>query len=440
MHHSLPLDPTFSDAIAATGLRLGLVDPGDEVAGAAWVRADLRGFHADDVEHSDAVDQLRAFAERRMTGVYDDGAATPDIPVATVSSWVTSLSLPGADAPGSASIDAWAISSVTVSPTHRRRGVARALLEGELRTAVAGGLPLAALTVSEATIYRRFGFACAALAADLAIDTRRAKWTGPTARGRVQFVERAALRAQVDDIERRARRGIPGEVDRWDRRWDSFFGLTPETKKELEGLRSVRYDDEHGVAQGFALYKLKADDHDYSAHTVTVTEFVAVTDDAYAGLWRFLLELDLVTEVRASLRSVDEPLRWMIADARALRTTAISDHLWLRVLDVVATLSARHYSAPGSVAFDVTDELGYAGGRYVLTVGPDGVGAVVRSDDAAAEASVALDVAELGALLLGGISAVTLRAAGRIHTTTDAATLVDRIFHSPVPPRLGIWF
>ncbi len=441
MHHSLPLDPTFASAIADTGLRLALVDPGDEAGGLAWVRADLRGFHADDVDREGALDYLRAFAERRMTGVYDDAAASPEVPVATVSSWVTSLTVPGSiEHPGDASIDAWAISSVTVSPTHRRRGIARALLEGELRTAASAGLPLAALTASEATIYRRFGFACAALVADMTIDTRRAKWTGPAARGRVQFVERATLRAQADDIEQRARRNIPGEVARWGRRWDEFFGLTPDTEKESKGLRAVRYDDENGEPQGFALYKLKEHESDFSAHTVTVTEFVAVTDDAYAGLWRYLLELDLVTEVRASLRSVDEPLRWMIADARALRETLVSDHLWLRVLDVPATLTARRYAAADSVAFDVTDDLGYAAGRYVLSTDAAGSPTCIRSEDAPADAEVHLNVTEVGALLLGGVSAVTLRAAGRLTATPDAATLVDRLFHSPVPPRLGIWF
>ncbi|MDH6180048.1 putative acetyltransferase [Microbacteriaceae bacterium SG_E_30_P1] len=438
MHHSLPLDPTSAAAIADAGLRYALVDPGDEAGGVAWVRADVRGFHADDVDHKDAVDNLRAFTDRRMTGVYDDTAASPEIPVATVSSWVTSLTTPGTPEQ-TQTMDAWAISSVTVSPTHRRRGIARALLEGELRTAVAGGLPLAALTVSEATIYRRFGFACAVLVADWSIDTRRAKWTGPAARGRVQFVERAALRAQADDIERRARRSIPGEVDRWGRRWDEFFGLTPDTEKESKGLRAVRYDDENGEPQGFALFKLKEHESDFSAHTVVVTEFVAVTDDAYAGLWRFLLELDLVTEVRASLRSVDEPLRWMVADARAVRKTAESDHLWLRVLDVPATLTSRRYAAPGSIAFDVRDALGFAAGRFVLSTDASGAAACTASD-APADAEVSLDIAELGALFLGGISAATLRAAGRLTATPDAAAAIDRLFLSPTPPRLGIWF
>ncbi|MGO8609645.1 GNAT family N-acetyltransferase, partial [Rhizobium johnstonii] len=77
------------------------------------------------------------------------------------------MSLPGATVP------ACAISSVTVAPTHRRRGLLRQLMAGELRTAASVGFPLAALTVSESSIYGRFGFGAAVAAAEWEIDVRR---------------------------------------------------------------------------------------------------------------------------------------------------------------------------------------------------------------------------------------------------------------------------
>jgi predicted acetyltransferase len=54
---------------------------------------------------------------------------------------------------------------------------------GELRTAAELGVPIAALTVSESTIYGRFGFASAAQAAHWEIDTRHVRWAGPTPAG-----------------------------------------------------------------------------------------------------------------------------------------------------------------------------------------------------------------------------------------------------------------
>ncbi|MFP3813618.1 GNAT family N-acetyltransferase, partial [Bacillus sp. SIMBA_005] len=84
------------------------------------------------------------------------GAPASAFPVATTNAWVTPLTIPGGG-----ELDMWAISMVTVAATHRRRGIARSLLEGELRAAVSAGVPMAGLTVSEATIYGRYGFGSA---------------------------------------------------------------------------------------------------------------------------------------------------------------------------------------------------------------------------------------------------------------------------------------
>ena len=78
----------------------------------------------------------------------------PDAPVATIASWIGELTVPGGRG-----IPSCAISAVTVAPTHRRRGIARAMLEGELGAALDAGAPIAMLTVSESTLYGRYGFA-----------------------------------------------------------------------------------------------------------------------------------------------------------------------------------------------------------------------------------------------------------------------------------------
>ena len=149
---ALPADPTSTEALAGRGLRMAAVDHTDDEAVRAWVEADARGFH-DGAPTDEFFAELRGdFADQRTVGVYDDTLADSRIPIATVAGWDAPVSLPGGEAP------AWAISAVTVAPTHRRRGVARAMLEGELRTAASEGLPLAVLTVTEATIYGRYGF------------------------------------------------------------------------------------------------------------------------------------------------------------------------------------------------------------------------------------------------------------------------------------------
>ena len=58
------------------------------------------------------------------------------------------------------------ITDVTTSATHRRRGLLRRLIEDDLDDAVAQGVPVAALTASEATIYGRWGFGAGDLRPD----------------------------------------------------------------------------------------------------------------------------------------------------------------------------------------------------------------------------------------------------------------------------------
>src|SRR5690606_17568685 len=105
------------------------------------------------------------------------------------------------------------------APTHRRRGIARQLLEAELRTASGLGLPLAMLTVSEATIYGRYGFGPAAMAADWRIDTARVRWTGPASPGRLELIGAEEAIALVEPLWGRVRLLSPGQIAVWPLRW-----------------------------------------------------------------------------------------------------------------------------------------------------------------------------------------------------------------------------
>jgi predicted acetyltransferase len=58
---------------------------------------------------------------------------------------------------------------VGVAPTHRRRGVLRAMMRAHLDDIHERGEPIAALWASEETIYGRFGYGPAAFAGEVAI-------------------------------------------------------------------------------------------------------------------------------------------------------------------------------------------------------------------------------------------------------------------------------
>ncbi|HEV7948660.1 MAG TPA: GNAT family N-acetyltransferase [Glaciihabitans sp.] len=433
-----PVDPESADRLARSGLTMGLVDSTDTAAFALWLQAESRGFHGARMSDKSIKEQVEGLADRRTTGVWDATAADPESPVSTVSSWPAPLTIPGRR-----DIAAWAISAVTVSPTHRRRGVARAMLEAELRTANRLGVPLAILTVSEATIYSRYGFAPTAMTVDLKIDTRRASWSGPEASGRLHFVDMQQLRSDGRELLERVRLETPGEVGIGDYLWERLLGQVGDEKDTAKSLRAVRYDDADGTPAGFAIYSVTETDSEAFTHTAEVKYLVAATDDAYAGLWRYFIEMDLVTTVSAPLRSTDEAVVWQVSDFRAANKTLERDHLWARILNVPVALAARQYSAAGTIVLDITDPLGFTEGRVRLDIADDGSAEVTEHDGDIPEgaAGLSLTVNELGALYLGGVSSRSLLRAGRVTELTPSATdVVDASFRSPVAPLLSYWF
>ncbi|MHC2999488.1 acetyltransferase [Microbacterium sp. HJ5] len=428
-----PVNEASRARLAGNGLDYRVV-PVDGEGFAPWLQVVARGFQ--DGERSD--EQVAASRERsgyrRVTGVYDPSAPMAESPVATIASWIGQLTVPGG-----AALPSCAISAVTVAPTHRRRGIARAMLEGELGAAVSSGAPLAMLTVSESTLYGRYGFAPAAASASWRIETKRATWIGPRPEGRVDFIPRERLRELAPALHERVRLRDAGEIDVPGSHWDGFAGTSPTAEKAGE-KRAVQYADATGEVRGLAIYSVKENHDDFTKASVRVGYLLAENDDAYAALWRFLLELDLVAEVTADELSVDEPLRWMIADQRAARVT-IRDHQYVRILDVVTALEARRFGAPGVLALDVADVLGHASGRYVLSVDADGRGTVSDWGDGGAPegaVEVALGIEELSAAYLGGVSLATLAAAGRVRSTDASAAARVLAWHTA--PRLSIWY
>jgi predicted acetyltransferase len=429
-----PIDQASAASLSTNGLRLALVDTSDSAGFETWLRADYRGFHGPEASAETIAHYVTGLADRRTTGVWDDSTLDPTMPVATVSSWTVDMTVPGRR-----TVEAWAISSVTVAPTHRRTGIARALLEGELRTAHRRGIPMATLTVSESTIYGRFGFAPAAFAANLDIDTKRAKWTGPTPSGRVNFISTARFRTEVAAMHERVRLDSPGQIPAWDLRWDQLAGLADDDKSKGADLRSVRYDDADGQPRGVALYRVSENEGDFTEHTLTLLHLSHETDDAYHALWRFLLEMDLVRSLKAQHRSVDEPVVWSLSDRRGV-SQSTWDHLWLRILDVPAALEARTYAREARCVLRVHDDLGFASGSYLLEVDAAGIAHVTPGSDADDGSAVVLPVTSLSALYLGGVSASTLAAAGLLAGSPESISILDSVFHSTRAPWLSIWF
>lgn len=165
-----------------------------------------------------------------------------------------------------------------------------------------------------------------------------------------------------------------------------------------------------------------------------VEDFFAPTAEAYLGLLRFLLGLDLVDRVQFWMLPLGDPLPWLLADRRAVRVTTVHDETWLRVVDARAALAARGYCGDETLTVAVNDPLlqdnsvclRIAGGGVAVTDGP---------------ADVDVDVEGLAAVLLGGTTWRDLAVAGLARARDPGALAVaDRLFAVPEAPHAGFFF
>lgn len=121
----------------------------------------------------------------------------------------------------------------------------------------------------------------------------------------------------------------------------------------------------------------------------------------------------------------------MLANSRGL-TGWQYDGMWLRPIDIAATLAGRTYATEGALTIGVVDErLPGNTGNWVLEGGPDGA-QCRRTDD---EPDVRVDVADLGGAYLGNLKLARLLRAGRAEErTSGAAARADLMFTTDPAP------
>ena len=143
--------------------------------------------------------------------------------------------------------------------------------------------------------------------------------------------------------------------------------------------------------------------------------------------------------MKVSNRPVDEPVRWLLGDARALVMTQHVDFLWLRLLDVPAALAARRYAVPGEVVLEVIDEDGdgFASGRYRLGA----AGEDVECWPTDQHPDLEITQRALASIYLGGFRLRELALAGVAQQRTSGALeRVDVMFSTPIAPWNATWF
>lgn len=372
---------------------------------------------------TEEVDAVRpTYRSHRLTGVREDGRW-----VATFRSWAGDSTVPGGALTGrgpddTRTVSTDLISTVAVAPTHRRRGLLTRLMTDSLHHAAEAGVVVASLFASEAAIYGRYGFGVASRTFDLQVDTRAASaWHAgaPVAAGRMRLSDDDEIAAVGPALFETARRHMPGAVGRGEIGWLRLLErVAPTPKPDGPRLHAVHLAPD-GTVDGYVRLRLQMVWTDGAPRNkATVDDLVGASPAVVTALWRFCVDLDLVTTLVAENRGHNEPLPHLPLDTRAARVSDSSDGHWWRVLDAPAALAARSWSAPGRVVLEVVDPGGPAAGRWSMDVEETG-DAQVRASTRPAD--VTLPVQSLPAVLTGVHDLPLLHAVGRLDEHSPGA-------------------
>jgi predicted acetyltransferase len=321
------------------------------------------------------------------------------------------------------------VTIVGTYPTHRRRGVLRALMRAQLDDVHERGEPLAALWASSETIYGRFGYGPASLRGSIDLATEHTAFAAPPRReGNVRLVEAGEALRSFPRVWSAVRRSTPGMLARRRDWWEDRV-LRDRGGEGGDGPKRFVLYERAGRAEGYAIYRHRQElrDDGTSAGAIKIVEAIARDGVSTEEVWRYLLSIDWTSRFTARLLPPDHPLFLLLATPRRLRYR-MSDGFWARLVDVGSALSARRYAADGAVVVDVADAFcPWNEGRWRIADG--------RARRTRAAAHLSCDVGALGSAYFGGFTFAQLARGGRVEELRRGAVArADAMFASDRHP------
>jgi predicted acetyltransferase len=334
------------------------------------------------------------------------------------------------------------VSLVAVLPSHRRQGILSALMRRQLADVNERDEAVAVLFCSESGIYGRYGYGRASWQAAYRLQ----RGEGALAPGapadpglRLRIAEPRSAQAElamVYDLALAERPGLYARTEPW---WDRLLTDLHSDGGSSRPIRCLLAEDDSGP-RGYAVFTSAErwdEDAGLPEGVLEVSEAIASDPAATAALWGNLLSQDLLSEFHARMRPVDDPLLYLLADPRRVRSV-VSDGLWIRLVDVGSALTQRHYACPVDVVIEVADELcPQNAGRWRLAAEAGAAPAGFRAtcERTTVPADVMLPVWALGAAYLGGTRLTAMAKAGLITEATPGslAALSTAMSWEPAP-------
>ena len=361
----------------------------------------------------------RAYQPGRTLGAFDTGL------IGTARSFDAELTVPGG-----ASLPMAGVTGVAVRADRTRRGVLRALMAAQLADFATRGMVFASLLASEAPIYGRFGYGLALRHRTYSVDRHRARLRPDVpAAGEVRLLELdEALEVCPGVYERLA--GRPGRMSRPEVLWRLYEA---QSRRNPQPFRAAVHHGPDGP-DGLAFYYVEGLQAHPWTKNLQLLDMFAGTPAAFAGLWRFLLGIDLVDRIVAEARPLDEPIELILEDHRTATVDRVGDEHWIRLVDVPKALAAREYGNAAPVVVEVEDPLLPAnGGTY--RIGPEG------AERTGEPAALRLDVTTLAMVYFGTWRPSALAGAGRIEVRAPSVLAdADALFGTRVASWSGTHF
>jgi predicted acetyltransferase len=398
----MPSGPT-APHLADLALRYATEDTAED-----FFVATLHGFH-EEYQPAHWAPTRGVFEPGRNFGFTVDGRW-----ISTCGAYSREMTVPGGSVPVAA------ITFVTVHPSYRRRGLLNQMMQHQLSDIQTRGTePVALLWASESLIYGRYGYGRATPRLRITGSTRSTAFLPEVdlGRGSVGELERGeaipAMKRLYQDWLPERPGGLARGEDWWDVKWHD-----PESwRRGASAYRFALHYNERGRPDGYVAFRVKLEGSAEPGGEVMVVDLDADNTAAWAALWRFVLDLDLVRRFRQNDAPMDEPLRYLVADQRAIDAT-LQDGTYARLVDVKRALEARKYATKLDVVIGVEDQLIPANhGAIRLQAGPDGAVATPTRR----RADLWLSVRELGAIYLGGTSLAVLNRAGLVRERTPGS-------------------
>ena len=323
--------------------------------------------------------------------------------------------------PAGAQVPVAGIGYITTAPTHRRRGIQRSIMERIHDDARERGDAASILWASQSLLYGRYGYGNTMPVHEWHIDLRHTSYEhAPEWSGHHVKLERDEAIPLMTEAYERTRPNRTGMITRTAKRW--LYEIHPVNTKDEFFVIYKEGDD----ALAYARYTIDKDPNDEFKGTMHVVEAVAATDAAHAALWRYLFDQELVDDVKAHARPVDDPLVWMLAEPRRLRR-ALTDAIWMKFLDIPAMLEQRTYPVEDSLTLQIIDAETKEPQNLAIEFGSEG--AICR--DTATAPDLIMNEAELAAMYAGAVECSMLANIGLVDVsarTPDAASRADAIF------------